>query len=508
MSFNGIYADLTNAIKCQDDGDCPINGKCPTGDILMKNICVCVDNLVPVMQNETCLESSDNVHRPEEKASSGVIRLPTQFGSGFHQNPAYTALLNDSDVHEEGDYISNQQATQNALADDTINQNTLSTSDISIKILIPFAGTVLLSALLIVVIIRRFGWCRKSPRGKNTAVIKASEGVHLLDKINVVNKNPNYLMSITNTYKKTAGVVNIPVEHIKLMEVVGEGAFGQVYKGELESPDSQEKRDVAVKVLKEGVSNEAREDFEREVDIMSAFDHDNILKLLGTVQTGNSDTPYMVFEYMKHGDLAELLRKNDHSVPQTEETLQLQKIDLIDITVQISNGMQYLTSQHFVHRDLATRNCLVGEGLTLKISDFGMSRDIYTCDYYRIGGSRMLPVRWMSPEAVKWGKFTTESDIWAFGVVLWEIFSFGRQPYYGHTNEEVIRFLEENILLQRPEECPSIVYHVMLQCWKADPKERLAFSRINKYLTEYHKQLQRNTCNSSFDLVNEYEIPL
>ncbi|KAL5005798.1 hypothetical protein ScPMuIL_016956 [Solemya velum] len=145
-----------------------------------------------------------------------------------------------------------------------------------------------------------------------------------------------------------------------------------------------EPQQVAVKVLKEGVSNEIREDFEREVEIMSAFDHDNILKLTGVVTKNVEESPYMIFEFMVHGDLAVLLRKNDPLLRTAEDSIILTKADLFDVATQIASGMSYLTSQHFVHRDIATRNCLVGEGLVVKISDFGMARDIYTCDYYRV----------------------------------------------------------------------------------------------------------------------------
>ncbi|VDI12121.1 Hypothetical predicted protein [Mytilus galloprovincialis] len=145
---------------------------------------------------------------------------------------------------------------------------------------------------------------------------------------------------------------------------------------------------------------------------------------------------------MVHGDLADLLRRNNPVMRSSDRDITLEKTDLIDISLQIANGMTYLTSKHFVHRDLATRNCLVGEGFVVKISDFGMARNVYTCDYYRIGRSRMLPVLWMSPESMKYGRFTTESDIWAFGVVLWEIFSYGRQPYYGIDTTWCLKFRE------------------------------------------------------------------
>ncbi|KAJ8320327.1 hypothetical protein KUTeg_001914 [Tegillarca granosa] len=372
------------------------------------------------------------------------------------------------------------------------------------QIFIPLSFTLVAVMIIAVLLYKRWRLCKRKNVRKKESVAKSNENIQLLDRMNIVNKNPSYFMSSrAATNSKKTFVNEIPIERVKILDIVGEGAFGQVFR----ATDDSQSTPVAVKVLKEGVSNEVREDFQREVEIMSAFDHDNILKLLGVITRVIEETPYMIFEYMSHGDLAEMLRRNDPAMRKNGNDIILQKTDLIDIATQIANGMTYLTSQHFVHRDLATRNCLVGEGLAVKISDFGMARDVYTCDYYRIGGSRMLPVRWMSPESVKYGRFTTESDIWAYGVVLWEIFSFGRQPYYGHSNEEVVRFLDEGILLQRPDECPSTVYHLMLGCWKTNPKDRLLFSRIYSHLVDYSQQIARNTHNMhSSDIDSETEM--
>ncbi|XP_060568772.1 tyrosine-protein kinase transmembrane receptor Ror-like, partial [Ruditapes philippinarum] len=467
-------SEVNDATECLSDDDCPIGSECSQYE--GNKLCECEHHFkLPNENNGDCsyyFKATTQTKYPEDLRSS-----------------------TDTSSH---------QITSNSLDS---NLGSDSFSDIGLKIFLP-VGLVLVISFIVLLLVLSYRYYRRYYfRGQNCSLVKASEDNQILDKLNVVNRNSSYFETNVGEYGKKWINGSISVDNLRLIEVIGEGAFGQVYKGELIQPDVNETTLVAVKVLKEGVSHEARDDFEREVETMSAFDHDNILKLLGTVSTGNNDTPYMVFEYMMHGDLTEMLRKNEPTITTTDTSVMLQKTDLVDITIQIANGMRYLTSQHFVHRDLATRNCLVGDGLIVKISDFGMSRDIYTCDYYKIGGSRMLPVRWMSPEAVKWGRFTTDSDIWAFGVVLWEIFSYGRQPYYGHTNEEVIRFLDDGILLQRPEECSSIVYHVMLQCWKINPKERLAFDRIHKYLTEYSKQLQNSSKPASYNVVNEYEIP-
>uniref|UniRef100_A0AAZ3PXN5 receptor protein-tyrosine kinase n=1 Tax=Oncorhynchus tshawytscha TaxID=74940 RepID=A0AAZ3PXN5_ONCTS len=230
----------------------------------------------------------------------------------------------------------------------------------------------------------------------------------------------------------------------------------------------------------------ARKDFQREAELLTNLQHDHIVKFYGVCVDG--DPLIMVFEYMKHGDLNKFLRVHgpdamilvDGHPIQTDGELGLSQ--MLHIATQISAGIVYLASQHFVHRDLATRNCLVGNGLLVKIGDFGMSRDIYSTDYYRVGGHTMLPIRWMPPESIMYRKFTTESDVWSFGVILWEIFTYGKQPWFQLANNEVIECLVQGQVLDRPRVCPKEVYDLMLGCWQREPQQRLNIKDIQKVL--------------------------
>ncbi|KAG0444808.1 hypothetical protein HPB47_013357 [Ixodes persulcatus] len=165
---------------------------------------------------------------------------------------------------------------------------------------------------------------------------------------------------------------------------LGERDQGETKQAAVYTLPNGERKNVAVKVLKESVDSDAQADFEREVQIISSFQHDNIIKLLGVVFQESGSVPWMVFEFMQHGDLAGHLRVKGQREQETNRgTTELTLADLSWISIQVANGMCYLSSQHFVHGDLATRNCLVGDNLCIKISDFGMSRDIYRCDYYK-----------------------------------------------------------------------------------------------------------------------------
>ncbi len=193
---------------------------------------------------------------------------------------------------------------------------------------------------------------------------------------------------------------------------------------------------------------------------------------------------------MPHGDLHEFLithspnLDSDISEPAEDQNV-LNPMDMSFIAIQIAAGMEYLASHYYVHRDLAARNCLVGDNLTVKISDFGLSRDIYAADYYRVQTKSLLPVRWMPPESILYGKFSTESDVWSFGVVLWEIYSYGLQPYYGYSNQEVIEMIRSRQLLPCPEDCPSRMYAFMVECWHEVPNRRPPFNEIHSRLRHW-----------------------
>uniref|UniRef100_A0A3B3VTG3 Tyrosine-protein kinase receptor n=1 Tax=Poecilia latipinna TaxID=48699 RepID=A0A3B3VTG3_9TELE len=310
-----------------------------------------------------------------------------------------------------------------------------------------------------------------------------------MTKIPVI-ENPQYFRSTNSLLKTDTFVQHIKRHNIVLKRELGEGAFGKVFLAECYnlSPD-QEKILVAVKTLKEASEN-ARKDFHREAELLTNLQHEHIVTFYGVCV--ESDPLIMVFEYMKHGDLNKFLRAHGPDAVlmaegQTTRPVELTQSQMLHIAQQIASGMVYLASQHFVHRDLATRNCLVGENLLVKIGDFGMSRDVYSTDYYRVGGHTMLPIRWMPPESIMYRKFTTESDVWSLGVVLWEIFTYGKQPWYQLSNNEVIECITQGRVLQRPRTCPKEVYDLMLGCWQREPHMRLNIKKIHGLLLNLTK---------------------
>ncbi|KAF7212694.1 transcript variant X2 [Nothobranchius furzeri] len=298
-------------------------------------------------------------------------------------------------------------------------------------------------------------------------------------------ENPQYFRHGHNCNKPTT------FQHIKRRDIIlkrelGEGAFGKVFLAECYNlSPTKDKMLVAVKTLKDP-NLSARKDFQREAELLTNLQHDHIVKFYGVCVDG--DPLIMVFEYMKHGDLNKFLRAHgpDAMILVDGQPLQsngeLGLSQMLHIATQIASGMVYLASQHFVHRDLATRNCLVGNGLLVKIGDFGMSRDIYSSDYYRVGGHTMLPIRWMPPESIMYRKFSTESDVWSFGVILWEIFTYGKQPWFQLGNNEVIECITQGRVLERPRICPKEVYDIMLGCWQREPQQRLNIKDIQKVL--------------------------
>uniref|UniRef100_UPI00398EC745 discoidin domain-containing receptor 2-like isoform X3 n=1 Tax=Pristiophorus japonicus TaxID=55135 RepID=UPI00398EC745 len=303
---------------------------------------------------------------------------------------------------------------------------------------------------------------------------------------------------------KDIAVGEFPRQRLIFREKLGEGQFGEVHLCEVDSPQDLESLGfpfnirkgrplmVAVKMLRSDATKNARNDFLKEVKIMSRLKDPNIIRLLGVCV--RDDPLCMITEYMENGDLNQFLGNHEleEKIATASNIPSISYPNLVHMACQIASGMRYLASMNFVHRDLATRNCLVGESYTIKIADFGMSRNLYAGDYYRIQGRAVLPIRWMAWESILLGKFTTGSDVWAFGVTLWEILMLCKeQPYYHLTDELVIenageffRELGKQVYLPRPVICPQALYDVMVRCWCRDSKDRPTFQQIHQFLTE------------------------
>uniref|UniRef100_A0A8D2JF23 Epithelial discoidin domain-containing receptor 1 n=1 Tax=Varanus komodoensis TaxID=61221 RepID=A0A8D2JF23_VARKO len=304
---------------------------------------------------------------------------------------------------------------------------------------------------------------------------------------------------------KDMALGEFPRERLIFKEKLGEGQFGEVHLCEVENPQDLLSLEfpfnvrkgrpllVAVKILRSDATKNARNDFLKEMKIMSRLKDLNIVRLLGVCV--QDDPLCMITEYMENGDLNQFLSGHEledkmGGSPSGKPTISYPT--LIHVGAQIASGMAFLASLNFVHRDLATRNCLVGEGFTIKIADFGMSRNLYAGDYYRIQGRAVLPIRWMAWECILMGKFTTASDVWAFGVTLWEVLMLCQeQPYSQLTDEAVIenageffRHQGKQIYLSRPPACPLAVYEVMLKCWAREAKDRPSFHHLHRFLAE------------------------
>ncbi|XP_035637375.1 ephrin type-B receptor 1-like [Oncorhynchus keta] len=261
----------------------------------------------------------------------------------------------------------------------------------------------------------------------------------------------------------------IDVSCVKIEEVIGAGEFGEVYKGRLK-PAGKRELYVAIKTLKAGYVEKQRRDFLSEASIMGQFDHPNIIRLEGVV---TKSRPVMIItEFMENGALDSFLRQNDG---------QFTVIQLVGMMRGIAAGMKYLAEMNYVHRDLAARNILVNSNLVCKVSDFGLSRylqDDTSDPTYTSSLGGKIPVRWTAPEAIAYRKFTSASDVWSYGIVMWEVMSFGERPYWDMSNQDVINAIEQDYRLPPPMDCPTALHQLMLDCWQKDRNARPKFPDI------------------------------
>ncbi|XP_013209494.2 ALK tyrosine kinase receptor [Microtus ochrogaster] len=287
--------------------------------------------------------------------------------------------------------------------------------------------------------------------------------------------NPNYCFA--GKTSSISDLKEVPRKNITLIRGLGHGAFGEVYEGQVSGmPNDPSPLQVAVKTLPEVCSEQDELDFLMEALIISKFNHQNIVRCIGV--SLQALPRFILLELMAGGDLKSFLRETR---PRPNQPSSLAMLDLLHVARDIACGCQYLEENHFIHRDIAARNCLLtcpGAGRIAKIGDFGMARDIYRASYYRKGGCAMLPVKWMPPEAFMEGIFTSKTDTWSFGVLLWEIFSLGYMPYPSKSNQEVLEFVTSGGRMDPPKNCPGPVYRIMTQCWQHQPEDRPNFAII------------------------------
>lgn len=267
-----------------------------------------------------------------------------------------------------------------------------------------------------------------------------------------------------------------PRHRLKVFNILGEGCFGQVWKCEALDIDGKSGPTiVAVKTLKENATERERLDLAQELRVMKNLDpHPNVVRLLGCCT--EREPMFVILEYVSGGKLQSFLRASREE--RNHGGAGLTSRDLTGFVYQIAKGMEYLASKGIIHRDLAARNILIDENRACKVADFGFARDVAANQIYERKSEGRLPIRWMAPESLYDNIFSVKSDIWSFGVLIWEIVTLGSTPYPGLAAAEVMRKIKEGYRLDRPEHCKRELYNIMYYCWDKDPACRPSFAEL------------------------------
>ncbi|XP_066211815.1 fibroblast growth factor receptor 2 isoform X7 [Saccopteryx leptura] len=478
-------------------------------------VCKVYSDAQPHIQWIKHVEKNGSKYGPD-----GLPYLKVLKHSGINSSNAEVLALFNVTEADAGEYIckvsnyigqANQSAWLTVLPKQQapVREKELTASPDYLEIAIYCIGVFLIACMVVTVIVCRMKTTTKKPDfSSQPAVHKLTKRIPLRRQVTVsaessssMNSNTP-LVRITTRLSSTADTPMLagvseyelpedpkwefPRDKLTLGKPLGEGCFGQVVMAEAVGIDKEKPKEavtVAVKMLKDDATEKDLSDLVSEMEMMKMIGkHKNIINLLGAC---TQDGPlYVIVEYASKGNLREYLRARRppgmeysydiNRVPEEQMTFK----DLVSCTYQLARGMEYLASQKCIHRDLAARNVLVTENNVMKIADFGLARDINNIDYYKKTTNGRLPVKWMAPEALFDRVYTHQSDVWSFGVLMWEIFTLGGSPYPGIPVEELFKLLKEGHRMDKPANCTNELYMMMRDCWHAVPSQRPTFKQL------------------------------
>uniref|UniRef100_A0A673SQB2 Fibroblast growth factor receptor n=1 Tax=Suricata suricatta TaxID=37032 RepID=A0A673SQB2_SURSU len=478
-------------------------------------VCKVYSDAQPHIQWIKHVEKNGSKYGPD-----GLPYLKVLKHSGINSSNAEVLALFNVTEADAGEYIckvsnyigqANQSAWLTVLPKQQapVREKEITASPDYLEIAIYCIGVFLIACMVVTVILCRMKTTTKKPDfSSQPAVHKLTKRIPLRRQVTVsaessssMNSNTP-LVRITTRLSSTADTPMLagvseyelpedpkwefPRDKLTLGKPLGEGCFGQVVMAEAVGIDKEKPKEavtVAVKMLKDDATEKDLSDLVSEMEMMKMIGkHKNIINLLGAC---TQDGPlYVIVEYASKGNLREYLRARRppgmeysydiNRVPEEQMTFK----DLVSCTYQLARGMEYLASQKCIHRDLAARNVLVTENNVMKIADFGLARDINNIDYYKKTTNGRLPVKWMAPEALFDRVYTHQSDVWSFGVLMWEIFTLGGSPYPGIPVEELFKLLKEGHRMDKPANCTDELYMMMRDCWHAVPSQRPTFKQL------------------------------